>query len=89
MKTGPASNTCRGSDIIVQIEAGGFYSRKYGTYLTITALCHSVCLIQTAVTYIIRGLGTIRTSPQIESDYGLSNIGDSDDFDRPVASLLN
>jgi len=25
-----ASNTGRGSDVIVLIEAGGFYSRKYG-----------------------------------------------------------
>ena len=30
MNTGRASNTGRGSDIIVLIEAGGFYSRKYG-----------------------------------------------------------
>ena len=28
-----ASNTGRGSDVIVLIEAGGFYSRKYGTLL--------------------------------------------------------
>ena len=32
MNTGRASNTGRGSDIIVLIEAGGFYSRKYGIY---------------------------------------------------------
>ena len=30
MNTGRASNTGRGSDVIVLIEAGGFYSRKYG-----------------------------------------------------------
>ena len=30
LNTGRASNTGRGSDIIVLIEAGGFYSRKYG-----------------------------------------------------------
>ena len=31
MNAGRASNTGRGSDIIVQIEAGGFYLRKYDT----------------------------------------------------------
>jgi len=30
LNTGQASNTGRGSDVIVLIEAGGFYSRKYG-----------------------------------------------------------
>ena len=30
MNTGRASNTGRGSDIIVLTAAGGFYSRKYG-----------------------------------------------------------
>ena len=32
MNTGRASNTGRVSDIIVLIEAGGFYSRKYGIH---------------------------------------------------------
>ena len=44
MNTGRASNTGRGSDIIVLIEAGGFYSRKCGNLLNfhnlITSLCH-------------------------------------------------
>jgi len=31
LNTGRASSTGRGSDIIVLIEAGGFYLRKYGT----------------------------------------------------------
>ena len=30
MNTSQASNTGQGSDVIVLIEAGGFYSRKYG-----------------------------------------------------------
>jgi len=34
-------NTGRGSDIIVLIEAGGFYSRKYGI-LAIVLLCSVV-----------------------------------------------
>ena len=36
MNTGRASNTGRGSDIIVLIEAGGFYSRKYGKFIELT-----------------------------------------------------
>jgi len=32
LNTGRASNTGQGSDIIVLIDAGGFYSRKYGTH---------------------------------------------------------
>ena len=34
MNTGQASNTGRGSDVTVLIEAGGFYSRKYDTAKT-------------------------------------------------------
>jgi len=44
LNTGRASNTGRVSDIIVLIEAGGFYSRKCGNLLNfhnlITSLCH-------------------------------------------------
>jgi len=32
LNTGRVSNRGRGSDIIVLIEAGGFYSRKYGIF---------------------------------------------------------
>jgi len=35
LNTGRASNTGPGSDIIVLIEAGGFYSRKYGIFYSL------------------------------------------------------
>jgi len=38
LNTGRASNTGRVSDEIVQIEAGGFYSRKYGKFQLSTEL---------------------------------------------------
>ena len=53
MNTGRASNTGRGSDIIVLIEAGGFYSRKYGIYMC--SLSDTVLVlnsIKTARTFI-------------------------------------
>jgi len=36
--TSQALNTGRGSDVIVLIEAGGFYSRKYGRPIAYTII---------------------------------------------------
>ena len=45
LNTGWASNTGGGSDVIVLIEAGDFYSRKYGSTKVVQPSC------QAAVTY--------------------------------------
>ena len=38
LNTSRASNTGRGSDVIVLTEAGGFYSRKYGSFFKLATL---------------------------------------------------
>jgi len=56
-------NTGLGSDIIVQIEAGGFYSRKYGMYETVhitdiprytVHVCEHICHIFMAYVHVCR-----------------------------------